>query len=254
MKRLLLSLFAVVLVLGGVAGLAACGDDGIGSGPSSSDGGGPVTSDAAGAITVQQLLARSADTPAAVRGLLHVDGGVVRLCGAVLESHPVQCGEPSVELVGLDLTAVEGVTTAEGVMWKEGAVLTLERVGDGRFAVVDTAAEASVMVVLGLYSGVPDPTWTLTTEQARELAAALAGLTRVSGTTASGGLGYHGFSIVGPNGTLVAFEGTVASTDTDPPFFLADPDRTVERFLLDTARPHVEPEELTEVERALDEP
>lgn len=89
-----------------------------------------------GAITVAQLVARSADSPIAVRGMLHIDQTATRLCGGVLESFPPQCGEPWVELVGLDLSAVAGTTTAEGVTWKEGAVLNLQRVDDGRFTVV----------------------------------------------------------------------------------------------------------------------
>jgi hypothetical protein len=97
----------------------------------------PATSDDVGPITVEQLLARSADTPIAVQGLLHADQGSTRLCATILESYPPQCGQPSVELVGLDLSAVEGATTAEGVTWKEGAVLNLERAADGRFTVVE---------------------------------------------------------------------------------------------------------------------
>lgn len=201
---------------------------------------------------MEQLLDRSSDTPVAVQGLLHVEGDAARLCAAILESYPPQCGEPSVELVGLDLAAVEGTTTADEVTWKEGAVLNLERAADGRFTVVDVDAGYSVEVVLGLYSGVPDPAWTLTPEQANELAAALAALTRVNESAPAGGLGYHGFTIVTPDGTLVAYAGTVLSADSNPPYVLDDPDRTIERFLLATARAHVTAEELRVVADALD--
>ncbi len=127
-----LSLFGMVVTIGLSAALTGCGSD--------SDR--PVTSDAGGPITVEQLLARSSDTPVAVQGLLHVERGVARLSATVLESYPPQCGEPSVELVGLELRAVEGTTTAEEVSWKEGAVLNLERAADGRFAVVDVDTES----------------------------------------------------------------------------------------------------------------
>ncbi|HYN33621.1 MAG TPA: hypothetical protein VES40_13425 [Ilumatobacteraceae bacterium] len=212
----------------------------------------PATSDAGGPITVEQLLARSSDTPIAVQGLLHVDQGATRLCAAIMESYPPQCGAPSVELVGLDLAAVEGTTTADGVSWKEGAVLNLERAADGRFTVVDVDAGTRVQIVLGLYSGVPDPAWTLTTQQANELSAALAALTRVNEPAPAGGLGYHGFTIATPDGTLLAYAGKVLSADSDPPYVLDDPDRTIERFLLATARPHVTAEELRVVADALD--
>ena len=110
-----------------------------------------------------------------------------------------------------------------------------------------------IKVVLGLYSGVADPTWTLTAEEASNLVAALVRLTRVSGTAPAGGLGYHRFSTIGPDGMLVAYDGTVASVGSDPPYYLDDPDRTIERLLLETARTHVKPQELAEVARALDQ-
>ena len=115
------------------------------------------------------------------------------------------------------------------------------------------AAGFGVQVVLGLYSGVPDPAWTLTTEQANELAAALAGLPRVDGLAPSGGLGYHGFTIATADGSLVAYAGKVLSVDSDPPYVLDDPGRTIERLLLDTAQPHVTTEELRVVADALDQ-
>jgi hypothetical protein len=236
-------LLGMLAAIGLLAALTGCG----------SGGDQPATADAGGPITVEQLLARSADTPVAVQGLLHVDQGVARLCAAILERYPPQCGEPSAELAGLDLSTVEGTTTAHGVTWKEGAVLTLQRAGDGRFTVVDVGAGFSVQVVLGLYSGVPDPAWTLTTEEANELAAALAGLTRVDEPAPSGGLGYHGFTIVTPDGRLVAYAGTVLCVESDPPSVLDDPDRTIERLLLGTARPHVTAEELRDVADAIDQ-
>jgi len=200
---------------------------------------------------VEELLARSADTPVAVEGLLIVDQGVARLCGVIMESYPPQCGAPSVQLVGLDLAEVEGTTTAAGITWRDGVVLNLQRAADGRFTVVDVGAGFSVEVVLGLSSGVADPAWTLTTEQANELAAALAALTRVDESAPAGGLGYHGFTIVTPDGTLVAYAGKVSSAASDSAYVLDDPDRTIERLLLDTARPHVSAEELRAVAEAV---
>lgn len=236
------SSFRMVVMIGLLAALDGCGSD--------SDR--PATSDAGGPIAVGRLLERSSDSPVVVRGLLHVERGIARLCAAILESYPPQCGEPSVELVGLELASVDGTTTADGVSWKEGAVLNLERTADGRFAVVDVDAGTRVQVVLGLYSGVPDPAWSLTTEQANDLAAALAALTRVNESAPAGGLGYHGFTIVTSDRTLVAYAGKVLSADSDPPYVLDDPDRTIERLLLDTSRAHVTAEERRVVADALD--
>jgi hypothetical protein len=128
-------------VMAGV--LTGCGDDDDdGSSASSTSASTPTaTTVPAGPITVEQLVARSADTPVATQGFLHVVGDVARLCGAILESYPPQCGQPAVELVGLDLEAVDGLTSAEGVNWKESIVLTLERSADGRFTVVAVGAD-----------------------------------------------------------------------------------------------------------------
>lgn len=233
--------FGMAAMIGLLAALTGCVTD--------SDR--PTTSGTGGPITVEQLLARSSDTPVAVQGLLHVERGITRLCASILESYPPQCGEPSLELDGLDLAAVKGTTSAGGVTWKEGAVVNVERSTDGRFMVVDVDPGTRVQIVLGLYSGVPDPVWTLETEQANELAAALAALTRVSESAPAGGLGYHGFTIVTPDGTLVAYAGKVLSADSDPPYVLDDPDRTIERLLLATARAHVTDEERRVVADAL---
>lgn len=120
------TLLAVLLVGGGMLSLTACAGTGSGAGTS-------------GPITVQQLVDRSAGTPVDVQGLLHVSSGVTRLCAATLESYPVQCGKPSVELVGLDIEAVTGTTTAEGVTWKEGIILNVERTDDGSYTVLSVA-------------------------------------------------------------------------------------------------------------------
>ena len=247
-------LMTTIALVGLATAMTACGSDS--DEAATTDTGAPTTvepatTDTGGPITVDQLIERSADTPIAVQGFLHADGNATRLCAAVLESYPPQCGEPAVELVGLDLASVTGTTTDQGITWKEGAVLNLERAADGRFTVVDVEAGFQVEVTLGLYSGVPDPAWTLTAAQANELAAALAGLTRIEGPAPTGGLGYHGFTISSPDGTLVAYDGTVVSADSEPPYVLDDPDRTIERLLLDTARPHVTIEEIQIVTDAL---
>lgn len=126
-RRQWLVVAAAVLAAGPL--LTACGDD---DAPAASA---PDTA-VAGPITVEQLVERSADTPIAVEGFLHVSDGVTRLCAAILESYPPQCGEPSVELVGLDVEELDGVTTDQGVSWKEGVVLTVQRRQDAAFDVL----------------------------------------------------------------------------------------------------------------------
>ena len=103
------------------------------------------------------------------------------------------------------------------------------------------ASSPTTTVSLGLYSGLPDPSWELSDEEASALTALLESLPRVDGPAPSGGLGYHGFTIerLMPEGmprVLVAFEGTVSDPFSSYLSYLDDPERSVERFLLESGR------------------
>lgn len=106
----------------------------------------------------------------------------------------------------------------------------------------DVLAESPITTVsLGLYSGLPDPSWGLSEEESAALTALLESLPRVHGSPPSGGLGYHGFLIerLTPEGMprlLVAFAGTVSDPASSHLSYLDDPDRSVERFLLQSGR------------------
>jgi len=57
-------------------------------------------------------------------GALFVDpDGTVRLCDAIAESFPPQCGGASIEVSGLDLSTVADLQEANGVRWAESVVL-----------------------------------------------------------------------------------------------------------------------------------
>jgi hypothetical protein len=88
MRLALLALMVLVL--------AACGDGG-------QDG---------GLMSIQDALRAGGQTVVVEGGILAIDGGPVRLCYALLESYPPQCGEPALELRGLDLDALELETSA----------------------------------------------------------------------------------------------------------------------------------------------
>ena len=106
----------------------------------------------------------------------------------------------------------------------------------------DVLAESPTTTVsLGLYSGRPDPSWELSEEESAALTALLESLPRVDGSAPSGGLGYHGFTIerLTPEGMprlLLAFEGTVSDPASSYLSYLDDPDRSVERLLLESGR------------------
>jgi hypothetical protein len=112
----------VLLALLTVA-LAACGS-GTDSGASGSS-----------AITVKQALTAKRGEAVLVRGALIVSGGIARLCYAVLESYPPQCGGPSLVVRELDLNTVGELTKANGVTWSDREVRLRGTVADGTLKV-----------------------------------------------------------------------------------------------------------------------
>lgn len=79
-----------------VLGLAACGDGGRDGDP----------------MSIEDALRADGQTVVVEGGIVAMDGGPVRLCYALLESYPPQCGQPALELRGLDLDALELETSA----------------------------------------------------------------------------------------------------------------------------------------------
>jgi hypothetical protein len=110
MKTLALLPMAFVLALTG------CGGDG-----------GPLTPaearDASGEVTVEGAL-------------IATEGEPVRLCSAILESYPPQCGQPSIEVRGLDLDALELSSTRPGedvaaARWSDRPIQVTGTIEDG---------------------------------------------------------------------------------------------------------------------------
>ena len=127
---------------------------------------------------------------------------------------------------------------------------------NGPLALLAASPLPSVTVTLGLYSGRPDPSWSLTDVQVAALVGQLASLPVAVGSVPQGGLGYHGFSIVvqqagQPDETLVAFRGAVTSAGDAPGTYRGDPQRTVESALLETGRSHLTAPEISIVETDL---
>jgi hypothetical protein len=111
MKPLLCGLLALAL--------AACGSS---AKPAGSDG---------AAVTIKQAMAAKTSEPLLVRGALIATGGTVRLCYAILESYPPQCGQPSLVVKGLDLDTVRALTTANGVTWSDREIRLRGTIADG---------------------------------------------------------------------------------------------------------------------------
>lgn len=108
--------------------LAACGG---GNGDTRADSttaapaGAPIPG---GGLSVREALDSDLDGPLMVRGYLVERDGELRLCEAILESSPPQCGEPSLR--------VEGPAPAAS----ETRVSLLGEVEDGTITVSETAS------------------------------------------------------------------------------------------------------------------
>jgi len=120
------------------------------------------------------------------------------------------------------------------------------------------SASPGAEVTLGIYSGLPDPSWSLTGSQARTLAGMLDRLEPVEGQLPEGGLGYRGFAVelAGSDmGEAVrADAGLVEVTRLGGTRLYQDPERSVERWLLETGRDSLTPEIVQEIEHSLQEP
>lgn len=129
MRKLTVLVFVAMLSLA----VAGCGD--------SDDGSGPLpatdteqTQGAAGGTTMRvhtvgEALETEDPNPLHVSGLLLNDGSGWRLCDAVLESMPPQCGDPALGVVGVD-EAEFGFEEAAGVRWYEDATVVGNVEGD----------------------------------------------------------------------------------------------------------------------------
>jgi hypothetical protein len=98
-------------------------------------------------------------------------------------------------------------------------------------------------VTLDIFSGRPNPSWTMGPEDQKELARRLMGLPRATGVVGSDGLGYRGFVITsqaGP-GSLPAevrvFEGVVTIKE-DAGFSTFHDTNHLEKWLVEQARQH----------------
>jgi hypothetical protein len=132
-----ISFFAAALV---AVALAGCGGDG--TDDASDDSGSVPQTSAPGAgpgISIEEALAADTDEMLLVNGNLLADGDDVRLCYALAESFPPQCGGPSLVVEGLDLEEVDGLITEGEVSWTDRPMQLLGVVEDETLTVSDNA-------------------------------------------------------------------------------------------------------------------
>jgi hypothetical protein len=135
---------AVLAITMLAAALAACSDEdatstdppsipsGAGAGPGAGAAIGP-------GISVAEARRSRLDGPLLVRGYVLAEGSNVRLCDALLESFPPQCGAPSLEVRGFDLAALPGIQSSGNVRWSDQQRLLLGEVTNGVLNVSSTS-------------------------------------------------------------------------------------------------------------------
>jgi hypothetical protein len=108
---------------------AACGGGDSGTGASSDPAGKPLS-------VAEALKAAPGDVVRVHGGLIAPDGGQARLCSAILESYPPQCGGPSLVVHGLDLSSLTGLSHTSDpslaqVTWSDREIVLTGTVRDG---------------------------------------------------------------------------------------------------------------------------
>ena len=112
---------------------------------------------------------------------------------------------------------------------------------------------AAATVLLHIYSGLPDPTWTLNAARMDALTTLIESLEGREPTQAPSNLGYRGFSVEVEGGErVIAAGGAVERTVGDVSEWFADPERTVERWLLASGDGVLKPAEVEIVKGGLE--
>lgn len=90
-------------------------------------------------ISIEEALEADSGEPVRVSGNLLVQSGEARLCYALAESFPPQCGGASLVVTGLDPADVEGLVVEADVMWTDRPIELVGTVADGTIAVGENA-------------------------------------------------------------------------------------------------------------------
>jgi hypothetical protein len=90
-------------------------------------------------LSIEQALASGSGETILVNGSLLASDGEVRLCSALAESWPPQCGGPSLVVEGLELEEVDGLTRGGGAAWTDRPIQLLGNVEGDRLVVSTTA-------------------------------------------------------------------------------------------------------------------
>lgn len=130
---LLVAALATLLLLA-----AACDDD---DGDDADATVTPPSSATGPGISVADALTSTLDGPLLVNGFLVVRGDEARLCEALAESFPPQCGGDSLVVEGLDVSSLPDLMTEQDTTWSDQQIQLLGVVEDGVLT-VDSSSSA----------------------------------------------------------------------------------------------------------------
>lgn len=88
-----------------------------------------------GGLTVTEALNTDATGVIAVKGFLVIDGNGARLCEALAESFPPQCGGASIPVSNYEEVLGTPLQNEQGVSWTDGTVSFLGEIVDGTLVV-----------------------------------------------------------------------------------------------------------------------
>jgi hypothetical protein len=110
-------------------------------------------------------------------------------------------------------------------------------------------------VELDIFSGMPNPAWTLTNAEAESFVKQLAALSATPARELSGNLGYRGFIVQCTQEATTQLiriqNGAVHLSKGETNVYAYDEGRQLERWLLDTGRPHLKDDLFQIAEREL---
>jgi hypothetical protein len=84
-----------------------------------------------GGLTVSEALATDSTGPIAVSGFVVEDAAGLRLCEALAESFPPQCGGASIPLADTSTIDPDELQASQGVAWTDSPVTVLGEIVDG---------------------------------------------------------------------------------------------------------------------------
>jgi hypothetical protein len=129
------------------------------------------------------------------------------------------------------------------------AIVALAAVAAGAYRAMRPGAP--VQVELDLYSGRPNPSWTLTADQTTTLDTMLAALSPSSAQPPEGGLGYRGFLVHDGTKTIRVFQGSVTVQGAAQSEVFQDGSRALEHWLLETGQKAIDAQTYSTIQATL---